>query len=129
MKPLETIFFILVVKFGGRLRVNDIINILCTAGVPHKQLLYFIKKWCNKGFYNYGVSVDNGWLELHKLNGAYKDLYKLAHMTIDNYPFVLMRRHVGRKEAKELSNAFAEAISNKCEPVNFLDRLKGHMNL
>lgn len=124
MKPLEIIFFILVVKFGERLSVRDIINILGVAGVSHKQLLYFLRKWSGKGFYNYGVSLDLGWLETDKLSGYYSDLYTLASMSADSYPFALTAHHIGYKEAKEMQQQFNKAFSSKPEPVSFFDKVK-----
>lgn len=124
MKPLEIIFFILVVKYGKRISVRDIINILGAAGVSQKQLLYFLRKWSGKGFYNYGVSLDLGWLETDKLSGNYSDLYTLANSSADSYPFAIMGRHIGYKEAKESQQHFNTALSSKHKPVSFFDKVK-----
>lgn len=127
MKPLEIIFFILVVKYGERLSVRDIIKMLVAAGVPHKQLLYFLRKWSGKGFYDYGVSLDLGWLETDKLSGNYSDLYTLAEKAAEGYPFAIMAHHIGYKEAKKMQQQFNKAFSSKPEPVSFFDKIKESM--
>ena len=124
MKPLEIIFFILVVKAHERLSVRDIINMLVAAGVSHKQLLYFLRKWTSKGFYDYGVSIDTGWLEPDKLRGNYSDLYTLADNSADSYPFAIMAHHIGYKEAKKMQQQFNKVFSSKPEPVSFFDKVK-----
>lgn len=30
--------------------------------IPYKRALYLLGKWCDKGWYQYGVSLDLGWL-------------------------------------------------------------------
>lgn len=30
--------------------------------ISYKRALYLLRKWTNKGWYDYGVSVDLGWL-------------------------------------------------------------------
>lgn len=124
MKPLEIIFFIFVVKAHERLSVRDVINMLVSAGVSHKQLLYFLRKWASKGFYNYGVSIDTGWLETDKLSGNYSDLYILANNSKDGYPVALMAHHIGYKEAEKMQQQFNKAFSSKPESASFFDRIK-----
>lgn len=31
-------------------------------GIPPKRVVALCEKWANKGWYEYGVSVDTGWL-------------------------------------------------------------------
>lgn len=38
--------------------------------------MYYVEKWSDKGFYNYGVSLDLGWFEFNKLTGEYKQIYE-----------------------------------------------------
>lgn len=30
--------------------------------IPFKRKIYLLEKWCDKGWYEYGVCVDLGWL-------------------------------------------------------------------
>lgn len=39
--------------------VRDIANGL---SIPYKQILYYLGKWSKRGWYDYGVSLDLGWL-------------------------------------------------------------------
>ena len=42
---------------------RDIINGMVNIGLiqSHKQAWATLRKWCRKGIYNYGVSLDLGW--------------------------------------------------------------------
>lgn len=84
MKPLEEIFFRACVNEQKRkLRSSDrelsirvIGNIFERLGFSYKQLMYYVKKWSDKGFYDYGVSLDLGWFEFDKLDGEYQRIYE-----------------------------------------------------
>ena len=84
MKPLEEIFFRACVNEQKRkLKVNDrefsirvIGNIFERLGFSYKQLMYYVQKWSDKGFYDYGVSLDLGWFEFDKLDGEYQRIYE-----------------------------------------------------
>lgn len=84
MKPLEEIFFRACVNEQKRkLKVNDrefsirvIGNIFERLGFSYKQLMYYVQKWSDKGFYDYGVSFDLGWFEFDKLDGEYQRIYE-----------------------------------------------------
>lgn len=92
MKPLEQIFFRAcaneqkrVYDLGQReFSVRDICNIFDRLGFSYKQLMYYVKKWSNKGFYNYGISLDLGWFEFEKLTGEYKQIYN-SMFYVDNW--------------------------------------------
>ena len=45
----------------GKKSVRDIIN---ESGFPfhHKRAWFLLEKWCGKGWYEYGVTLDLGWL-------------------------------------------------------------------
>lgn len=83
MKPLEKIFFRACVNEQKRkLRLSDrelsirtIGNIFERLGFSYKQLMYYVKKWSDRGFYDYGVTLDLGWFEFGKLTGEYKQIY------------------------------------------------------
>ncbi len=33
-----------------------------TVAINHKRAKYLLEKWCDKGWYDYGVTLDLGWL-------------------------------------------------------------------
>lgn len=39
--------------------VRDMIEI---SGIPSKQCWYYLEKWCEKDWYEYGVNLELGWL-------------------------------------------------------------------
>ncbi len=58
-----------------RMIPRDVINILYSFGSMHyKRAWYLLKKWCVLGFYDYGVTLDLGWIETDKLPERYKIL-------------------------------------------------------
>lgn len=83
MNPLEQIFFRACVNEQKRklhlsdreLSIRAIGNIFERLGFSYKQLMYYVSKWSDKGFYDYGVTLDLGWLEFGKLTGEYKQIY------------------------------------------------------
>lgn len=83
MKPLEEIFFRACVNEQKRklpssnreLSIRTIGNIFERLGFSYKQLMYYVSKWSDKGFYDYGVTLDLGWFEFDKLTGEYKQIY------------------------------------------------------
>lgn len=83
MKPLEEIFFRACVNEQKRklhscdreLSIRTIGNIFERLGFSYKQLMYYVRKWCDRGFYDYGVTLDLGWFEFGKLTGEYKQIY------------------------------------------------------
>ena len=82
MKEDEIKFFKTMVRYcrcykGGLLfgatNPREIINIL-REFINYKRCWYLLKKWAGLGFYNYGVTLDLGWIELDKLPDRYKVL-------------------------------------------------------
>ena len=73
MKEHERIFFALCYKLRYRLKPRDIIEALAET-IPHKRCWYYLEKWCEKGFYDYGVTLDLGWFYLDKLPLEYRVL-------------------------------------------------------
>lgn len=75
MKPLEEIFFRACVNEQKRklrssdreLSVRTIGNIFERLGFSYKQLMYYVRKWSDRGFYDYGTTLDLGWFEFDKL--------------------------------------------------------------
>ena len=53
---------------------RDIINIL-SEFINYKRCWYLLEKWNNKGFYNYGVTMDMGWFEAEYFIGEYQEMY------------------------------------------------------
>lgn len=84
MKDDEIKFFLTVAKYGktvsdGSTYVSTGINtrdIICLLSefIHHKRCWYLLQKWAKLGFYNYGVTLDLGWIELDKLTERYKVL-------------------------------------------------------
>lgn len=83
MKPLERIFFMACVHEQQRkylladreFSVREIAKIFERLGFPYKQLMYYVQKWSDRGFYDYGVALDLGWFYLDKLTGEYLVIY------------------------------------------------------
>lgn len=114
MKPLERIFFkacihnCLYLSHNGAewnmeppFAIIDIIRIFVLLGFSRK-LDYYLKKWCGRGFYDYGVNLELGWFEFDKLKGEYEVIYnesKINEMYLD------------RKEFNGLSNEIISAIN------------------
>ena len=83
MKPLERIFFVACIntliateKLLKPIHTRDMVRVFVLFGFNEKQLWYYVEKWSDKGFYEYGVSPRFGWFLLDKLTGEYKVLYE-----------------------------------------------------
>lgn len=87
MKPLERIFFMACTNEQRRVyrleqrefSIRMIANIFARLGFSYKQLMYYVKKWTDRGFYDYGVTLDLGWFDFDKLNGEYKEIFNEIH--------------------------------------------------
>ena len=55
--------------------IREIIKIFAGLGFSWKQLDYYLTKWSDRGFYDYGTSLELGWFEFDKLEGEYKNIY------------------------------------------------------
>lgn len=55
-------------RIEGRLP-RDVIKEMLDAGLIQspKQAWRTLEKWCDKGWYNYGVTLDLGWREVREL--------------------------------------------------------------
>lgn len=42
--------------------IRDIIQNSPLIQIPYKRCMYILEKWVEKGWYDYGVSLDLGWL-------------------------------------------------------------------
>ena len=75
MKPDERTFFLacLMLKMNDIMTIRDVVNMF--AGViHHKRCWYLLEKWCDLGFYDYGVTMDLGWFYIEKLPDRYSKL-------------------------------------------------------
>jgi hypothetical protein len=59
MKPDEVTLLLAVAAKSAEASVRDVVQ---ASGIHHKRCLYLLQKWCGKGWYSYGVSLDLGWL-------------------------------------------------------------------
>lgn len=57
-----------------KLTPREIINTI-SEFMNYKRCWYLLEKWSNKGFYNYGVTMDLGWFEAKNFVGAYQEMY------------------------------------------------------
>ena len=64
--------------------IRDIGNIFERLGFSYKQLMYYVQKWSNNGFYDYGTILDLGWFDFEKLNGEYLSIY-ISMTTCDSW--------------------------------------------
>lgn len=132
MKPLEEIFFRACVNEQKRklpssnreLSIRTIGNIFERLGFSYKQLMYYVRKWSDRGFYDYGTTLDLGWFEFDKLTGEYKRIYdsmtsmdgwkdgELANYIVSNsfnrerITNFSLREHLGIGQDKEFFNPY-----------------------
>ena len=59
MKTDERKFAALVLQCQHGYEIREVMN---TCGVPFKRCVYYLEKWSRKDWYDYGVSLDLGWL-------------------------------------------------------------------
>lgn len=45
-----------------------------SIGIPSKRVHFILAKWCDKGWWNYGVTARSGWFD--DINGARAALYQ-----------------------------------------------------
>lgn len=84
MKDDEKAFFKTCLKYCPILEIRKIDksvsprNIINTLSefINYKRCWYLLEKWSNKGFYNYGVTMDLGWFEVEQFTGEYQDIYR-----------------------------------------------------
>lgn len=61
--------------YQGTYSPRDLIDII-DEWLPHKRAWYYLEKWDRLGFYNYGVTLDLGWIEDNKIPQRYLELVK-----------------------------------------------------
>ena len=60
MKPDEQWFLLLIDERPDGVSVRELMNTQQT--IPAKRVVYLLYKWSSKGWYEYGVNVELGWL-------------------------------------------------------------------
>lgn len=75
IKEDEKKFFITCLNNINEKSIRTIINIL-SEFINYKRCWYLLKKWGNKGFYEYGVTMDLGWFIPENFCGEYLKIYK-----------------------------------------------------
>ena len=63
MNPREKCFF----KICYLLTMNRVYTVrevvkMFDGVIPYKQMIYYLRKWSGLGFYDYGVTLDLGWI-------------------------------------------------------------------
>ena len=79
VKEDEKTFFIMscAMKKSHKITMRGIIDLMESVyRIPTKRCWYYLKKWCDLGFYDYGVSLDLGWFCPDKFPDRYKELLK-----------------------------------------------------
>ena len=77
-------------------------NIISRLGFPYKQLMYYVEKWSNRGFYDYGVTLDLGWFYTDKLSGEYKKVYdEMRNRTIDYWGEQEFSKYIFKESNRE----------------------------
>lgn len=59
MKKNELLFINFVLNKQDTESIRELIH---RIDIPYKQCWYYLNKWCAKGYYEYGVTLDLGWL-------------------------------------------------------------------
>lgn len=59
----------------GQFKPRDLLRII-NEWLPEKRGLYYLGKWSKLGFYDYGVTIDLGWIYVDKIPDRYKELLK-----------------------------------------------------
>lgn len=83
MKKHEKIAFMLVVELtlkGERHPFKKLCSIYDVI-IPRNRLIYYVNKWTDKGFWEFGGSVESGWLlEYTKMPKRYQKLYMISYV-------------------------------------------------
>lgn len=56
----ELMLYLLVKNKAKDIYVRDIIR-MCE--IPYKRAEYILSKWCDRGYYDFGVALDLGWID------------------------------------------------------------------
>lgn len=107
---------------------RDIISVL-NEFMNYKRCWYLLEKWTNKGFYNYGVTMDLGWFEPDKFYGEYQEIYEYMKNKIEiECPITKMLRkenqalsEENRMQKKQLLDAFDRGFIHKDKIKEVID--------
>lgn len=63
MNPREKCFFKVCLALTEK-RIYTIREVMgmFDGVIPERQMLYYLKKWAKIGFYDYGTTIDLGWI-------------------------------------------------------------------
>lgn len=53
--------------------------------IPYRQMLYYLRKWHRKGFYDYSARFDLGWFKPTNFKGEYQELYEESYIRYKKY--------------------------------------------
>jgi hypothetical protein len=53
----------LLLLIANRPAGRDVRQVIASSGINHKRCWYILEKWGKRGWYNWGVTLDLGWLE------------------------------------------------------------------
>jgi hypothetical protein len=70
MKTQEHDFLLAIRNKGKHESIRDIVARFVKNGMPRKRLLFWLDKWADMGWYEYGVSPELGWLTSKGLSGG-----------------------------------------------------------
>ena len=83
--------------------------------------MYYVEKWSNRGFYDYGVTLDLGWFYTDKLSGEYKKVYdEMRNRTIDYWGEQEFSKYIFKESNRErVTNYFIRNYSGIGEDEKF----------
>lgn len=75
MKDHERIFFVLCFRLGAvGMKPRDVVHLLNDT-IPRRRCWYYLRKWCNLGIYDFGVTEDLGWfIPAAKMPDRYREI-------------------------------------------------------
>ena len=126
MKDLEITFFILSILTKPYIAFS----ILVDLGYNKKQLNYYICKWVDKGFLNYGTSAYSGWFEYSAFNGKYKEIFKILRYYIYDLPQTELK--AGKAKEQIITDLYeVEFYNNEVRPFKeeLIKMIIGGLNL
>lgn len=106
MKDHERIFFSLCYGLRDTYRPREVVNLLADT-IPHKRCWYYLEKWTNQGFYDYGVTLDLGWFYPEKLPDRYRQI-----VAGQEPGKILPREKIGKAVDMVLENIMGDEITN-----------------
>lgn len=77
MKEQERLFFALSFNLWHMALIppRKVVELL-DGTIHYKRCWYYLKKWADLGFYEYGTTLDLGWFTFSKMPERYKELVR-----------------------------------------------------